>query len=218
MAKNFISNKDETVVMFKNPILERLSRIHWSVPLFLYVPVVIYFLYKAIFIVHLPFLIITGLFIGGVVSWTFAEYVLHRWVFHTDLPGKLGKRIHFIVHGVHHDYPKDSKRLVMVPSLSLILAVVFYTSLYFLLGKDYVTAFFPGLVAGYLFYDMTHYAIHHYNFKSRFWLDLKQYHMLHHYMDSHRGYGVSSAFWDHVFRTTLKKIKGDSESNTPENV
>jgi len=217
MAKNFISNKDETVRMFKNPVLEWFSHIHWSIPLFLYVPVVFYFTYRALFIVHLGVLPFIGLFIIGVISWTFAEYVLHRWVFHTDLPGKIGRRIHFIVHGVHHDYPKDSKRLVMVPSLSIPLAFIFFTAFYLLFGGVYVTGFFPGFVAGYLFYDTLHYATHHYNFKNKFWLDLKQYHMLHHYMDSHNGYGVSSAFWDHVFRTTLKKVKSNTE-NTAEKI
>jgi len=217
MAKNFVSNKDETVVMFKNPILERFTRIHWSIPLFLFVPVVFYFLYKAIFILHLPALYIIGFFIGGVAIWTLAEYILHRFLFHTELPGNLGRRVHFIMHGVHHDYPKDSKRLVMVPSLSIPLAIGFYFLFLYLLGGVYVSPFFSGFVAGYLFYDMVNYATHHYNFKSKFWLELKQYHMLHHYKDSHNGYGVSSAFWDHVFRTTLKKVKGSSD-NSPEGI
>jgi sterol desaturase/sphingolipid hydroxylase (fatty acid hydroxylase superfamily) len=213
MAKKFISNKDETVRMFKSPALEVFSRIHWSVPLFMYVPVVFFFLYKAILILHLPVLIIIGLFIGGVTSWTFVEYILHRFVFHKALPGKIGERIHFVMHGVHHDYPKDSKRLVMVPSISIPLAFTFYFLFYFTMGESYTSAFFPGFVTGYLFYDMVHYATHHYNFKSKFWLELKQYHMLHHYQDSHRGYGVSSAFWDHVFFTVLKRTK-DGPTNT----
>jgi sterol desaturase/sphingolipid hydroxylase (fatty acid hydroxylase superfamily) len=212
MAKNFVSNKDETVVMFKNPLLEVFTRIHWSVPLFLYGPVVLYFLYKAAFVIHLPFLLILGLFVGGVVTWSFAEYIIHRWVFHTELPGEIGKRIHFVAHGVHHDYPHDSKRLVMVPSISLPLAFVFYFVFYYAAGEHYMAPLFAGFVVGYLFYDTTHYAIHHYNFKSKFWLSIKQHHMLHHYQDSHKGYGVSSSVWDHVFRTTFNRMKRSESS------
>jgi 4-hydroxysphinganine ceramide fatty acyl 2-hydroxylase len=75
------------------------------------------------------------------------------------------------------------------------------------LGDADVMPFFAGFLSGYLFYDMTHYAIHHYNFKSKFWLEIKQHHMLHHFQDMDRGYGVSSKFWDHVFRTTFRKTK-----------
>jgi sterol desaturase/sphingolipid hydroxylase (fatty acid hydroxylase superfamily) len=207
MAKNFVSNKDETVVMFKNPFLEKLSRIHWSVPLFLYVPVAFYFLYRAIFVSQLGILSIIGFYIGGILIWTLTEYILHRFVFHAHFPGRLGARISFIVHGVHHDYPKDSKRLVMVPSISIPLALVFYTFFYLLFGPFYSAPAFAGLLTGYLIYDMTHYAIHHYNTKSPFWLSLKQHHSIHHYSESDRGYGVSTKFWDHVFRTMFRKTK-----------
>lgn len=193
--------------MFKNPFLEKLSRIHWSVPLYMFVPVVLFFLYRSIFILHIDFLIIAGLFVGGVLIWTFTEYILHRFVFHAHFPGKLGARISFIVHGVHHDYPKDSKRLVMVPSISVPLAFVFYFLFYYVFGPVYSSPAFAGLVTGYLIYDMTHYAIHHYNTKHPFWLSLKQHHSIHHYSESDRGYGVSSKLWDHVFRTMFRNTK-----------
>jgi len=212
MAKNFVSNNDETVVMFKNPFLEKLSRIHWSVPLFMYVPIAFYFLYRALFVSHLDVLSVIGFYIGGIIVWTLLEYVLHRFVFHAHFPGKLGARISFIVHGVHHDYPKDSKRLVMVPSISIPLAVIFYTLFYLLLGPVYSSPAFAGLLTGYLIYDMTHYAIHHYNTKSPFWLSLKKHHSIHHYSESDRGYGVSTKLWDHIFRTMFRKTKESMQS------
>jgi len=205
MEKNFVSNKDESVVMFKNPLLDKLSRIHWTVPLILFLPVVLFFLGFSIFGLRLNLLWVLGLFIAGIFAWSFAEYILHRYAFHTELPGKLGKRIHFVIHGVHHDYPNDSHRLVMVPSLSIPLAFFFYFLFRILLGPIWVSPFFGGFVAGYLIYDMTHYAIHHYGFKSKYWLKLKVYHMKHHYQQPHRGYGVSSALWDAIFRSEFKE-------------
>lgn len=142
--------------------------------------------------------------ICGLGVWTLTEYVLHRFVFHWELPGKFGQRIHFIFHGVHHDYPSDSKRLVMVPTVSIPLASLFYFLFYFIFGPALVNPFFIGFILGYLTYDMTHYAVHHFNLKSPFWLELKNHHMRHHYMDSEHGYGVSSKIWDYVFRTTFR--------------
>jgi len=207
MEKNFVSNKDESVVMFKSPVLDKMSRIHWSVPLFIFVPVVLFFLFRSIFQLHLNALQIIGFYILGLFAWSFVEYVLHRYVFHTELPGKIGRRIHFVVHGVHHDYPNDTHRLVMVPSLSIPLGVLFYFLCWLVLGPNLASPFFAGLVSGYLIYDMTHYAIHHYGFKSKYWIRLKVYHMKHHYQQPHRGYGVSSALWDSIFHSKFKENK-----------
>ncbi|MBK6398546.1 MAG: sterol desaturase family protein [Bacteroidetes bacterium] len=205
MAKNFISNKDETVRMFKNGFLEKLSHIHYSVPLFIFLPVIGYFGYKSIFVYHLSVLSIFGYIMLGLFIWTLTEYVLHRFVFHWLPPGKIGARLHFIFHGVHHDYPSDSKRLVMVPTVSIPLSALFFYLFKLAIGPVLVAPFFMGFLAGYLFYDMVHYAIHHYNFKSKFWLNLKHHHMLHHYKDMDHGYGVSSKIWDYIFRSDFKK-------------
>ena len=193
MAKNFVSNKDETVRMFENPFLEALTRIHFTVPLFIFVPVILYFAYCSVFEFHLPALSILGYILLGIFVWSFTEYVMHRFVFHWLPPGKFGARVHFIFHGVHHDYPSDSKRLVMVPTVSIPLAALFYFLFKAILGPVLVAPFFIGFIAGYLFYDMTHYAIHHFNFKNKFWLALKHHHMLHHYKDMDKGYEIGRA-------------------------
>ena len=205
MAKNFISNKDETVRMFKNDFLEKLSHIHYSVPLFIFLPVIGYFGFKSVFVFHLSVLPIIGYILLGLFIWTLTEYILHRYIFHWLPPGKMGARLHFIFHGVHHDYPSDSKRLVMVPTISIPLAVLFFFVFKVAIGPVLVAPFFMGFLAGYLFYDMLHYAIHHYNFKSKFWLNIKNHHMLHHYKDMDHGYGVSSKIWDYIFRSDFKK-------------
>ncbi len=207
MAKNFISNKDETVRMFKNNFLEKLSHIHYSVPLYIFLPVIGYFFYDAFVVSQLSVLWIAGYFALGLFIWTLTEYVLHRFVFHWMPPGKIGARLHFIFHGVHHDYPSDSKRLVMVPTVSIPLSALFYFLFRFLIGATLAAPFFVGFLVGYLFYDMLHYAIHHYNFKSKFWLNIKHHHMIHHYKDMDRGYGVSSKLWDYIFRSNFESEK-----------
>jgi sterol desaturase/sphingolipid hydroxylase (fatty acid hydroxylase superfamily) len=192
--------------MFKNDFLEGLSKIHFSVPLFIFVPAIIFFIYKAI-LNNISVTAFAGYFILGIFVWTAAEYVLHRYLFHYMPKSEWGLRLHFIFHGVHHDYPRDSKRLVMVPSVSVPLAALFYFLFSLFLAPVNLYAFFPGFIIGYLAYDMTHYAIHHANFKSSFWKKIKQHHMLHHYDDPSKGYGVSSVLWDKILDSDFPKKK-----------
>src|SRR6266702_1297318 len=54
-----------------------------------------------------------ALALAGLAAWTLLEYVLHRFVFHADFgPSELGRDLHYLIHGVHHDYPHDPDRLV----------------------------------------------------------------------------------------------------------
>jgi 4-hydroxysphinganine ceramide fatty acyl 2-hydroxylase len=205
MPKNYVSNKDETVRMFESDFMEVFSRVHYTVPLFIYIPVILVMLYLSVAVYPISFLNIVVLIIGGLAAWTLAEYLLHRFVFHFKAKSEFGKKIHFIFHGVHHDYPSDSKRLVMPPSVSIPLAIIFYFIFRLIFGPVLMFPFFAGFIAGYLFYDISHYAIHHFNMHSKFWLAIKNHHMLHHYQDEYKGYGVSSPFWDYIFRTNFLK-------------
>ena len=210
MPKHYVSNKDETVRMFESDWMEALSRVHWTVPLWVFTPIILYFLYLG-YESGLSFLQMVLMFMFGIIIWTFTEYTLHRFVFHYVPKNSFGQRIHFIVHGVHHDYPKDSKRLVMPPSVSIPLAAIFYFLFYFLLGNIFVSPFFAGFLTGYLFYDTTHFAIHHFNMHNKFWLVIKNHHMKHHYQNPSLGYGVSQPTWDYVFGTTFP-VKEDVDS------
>ena len=204
MAKNFVSNSEESVRMFKSNFLEAFSRVSWYVPLIIYVPVVLFFSYKA-FAAGDTVPVFAGFLLLGIFVWSLTEYLLHRFVFHFVPKSKWGLRMHFIFHGVHHDYPNDTKRLVLPPSVSVPLAFLFYFLFSFILTEEHLYAFFPGFVAGYLFYDISHYALHHFNFKGNVWKKLKKHHMLHHYSDASKGYGVSSPLWDKIFSSDFIK-------------
>lgn len=205
MKKNYVSNSIESTRMFRSSLLESLSKVPFYVPLIVYVPVLGYMIWKALFRVEMDILHFVGAFAGGLFLWTLIEYVLHRFVFHFHPTSTLGQRIHFIFHGVHHDYPNDAKRLVMPPSASIPLAILFFLLFSAIFSEYFLYAVFGGFITGYLIYDMTHYALHHHNFKSSFWKKLKKHHMLHHYSDETKGYGVSSAIWDGIFKTNFSK-------------
>jgi len=205
MPKNYISNKDETVRMFKNDFLESLSRVHWSVPLIIYLPVITY-----LFLLSFQLLDVWKIifyFLAGIIVWTFTEYMLHRFVFHYEPKSETGKRLHFLMHGVHHDYPSDSMRLVMPPSVSIPLALFFYIFYLYLFGDKIIYPFYAGFLLGYLIYDMTHYAIHHVRIKNKFWLEIKKHHMRHHYKDATKGFGVSQKTWDIIFNTDFNEVE-----------
>lgn len=205
--KNYVSNSTESTRMFKNDFLESLTKVHFLVPIIFWVPVIVYFIYRAYSVGDFTASKVAVIFISGLAFWTFAEYVLHRWVFHFEPKGKFGQRIHFIFHGVHHDYPKDRLRLVMPLSASIPMAAIIYGIFSVFLSKFVLAAFFAGFLFGYLIYDECHYAIHHANFKSGIFKKIKDHHMLHHYSDPEKGFGVSSYFWDEIFDSGFEKKK-----------
>lgn len=205
MEKKFVSNSQESVRMFKSNFLESLSKVHFTVPLYIFVPVIIACSYLALFKYSIGVFTFLGLSALGLFVWTLVEYIMHRFIFHYVPKNKLGLRLHFIFHGVHHDYPSDRLRLVLPPSVSIPLALAFYFLFNAILPPHYVFGFFPAFITGYLFYDISHYAIHHFNFKGSIWKKIKQHHMLHHYQNPDKGYGVSSPLWDKVFRSDFIK-------------
>jgi 4-hydroxysphinganine ceramide fatty acyl 2-hydroxylase len=203
MKRLYVSTKNETVRMFDNRLLEFCSHVHPVTPLVLYLPAVGYMFYLSFVQRHMSILAVAAFFVIGVFLWTLLEYVIHRWCFHYEPKTQWGRQLHFIVHGVHHDYPNDASRLVMPPSVSVPLAIFFYLVFVLIFGRS-SAAVWAGLICGYLGYDMIHYATHHFAMKNAIGSWLKQYHLRHHYKDDHVGYGVSSPLWDYVFRTTRK--------------
>jgi sterol desaturase/sphingolipid hydroxylase (fatty acid hydroxylase superfamily) len=187
--------------MFDNRLLELLSRVHPAVPPLLYVPVIVICLVLAVGPHDLAAAAVAGVFALGIVTWSLAEYLLHRFVFHFQPDTRWGRRLHFIIHGVHHDYPHDPMRLVMPPSVSVPLAILTFLGFSALLGPDWSLPFFAGFLVGYLVYDMTHYHLHHHRSSNRLSLALRRYHYRHHFQQSSRGFGVTTPLWDKVFRT-----------------
>ncbi|MBS1508487.1 MAG: sterol desaturase family protein [Bacteroidetes bacterium] len=205
MNKNFVSDSKESTRMFKSGLLESVSKVHFSVPLIIYIPVIGYFLWNAVSTSGFSILNFSLSFGSGLLFWTATEYSLHRYVFHYVPKAKWGQRLHFIFHGVHHDYPNDRLRLVMPPSVSIPLAIGFYFLFKLVLPTDWLPSFFAAFMIGYLIYDMFHYAFHHSSIKNPWLKKMKQHHMRHHYNEPDKGYGVSSVLWDKILDSDFKK-------------
>jgi dihydroceramide fatty acyl 2-hydroxylase len=188
--------------MFDSDLLDKLSRVHPAVPPILFVPVITVLL--VVGLVHGSSWMSLVWILGGYLFWTLTEYWLHRIVFHFEPEQGIGARLHWIIHGVHHDHPNDPMRLVMPPSLSVPLAILFVWVFSLVLGSPAFMPFGAGFLGGYLAYDMLHYHVHHHRPKTRLGRRMRELHMRHHFQNHERGYGVSAPFWDHVFGTAPK--------------
>ncbi|HEX5171992.1 MAG TPA: sterol desaturase family protein [Cyclobacteriaceae bacterium] len=192
--------------LFKNPILERLTRTHISVPL------IIFFIYSTVLLywsathTSLSFLVTIALFLTGLLTFTWIEYLVHRYLFHMPTYTAVRAKMQYTMHGVHHEFPKDKDRLAMPPLLSITISTILLLVLRVLLG-DFVFAFLPGFLVGYASYLSIHYMVHAFqppkNFLKALWVN----HGVHHYKDGEIVFGVSSPLWDYVYGTMREKKK-----------
>src|SRR5437868_11187835 len=138
--------------MFESRLLDALSRVHPSVPVLIFVPVIVALAVWSLS--RIDVLATIALVAGGYALWTLFEYWLHRLVFHFEPERGLGARLHWIIHGVHHDHPNDPLRLVMPPAVSVPLGALLFALLYATFGSSYGPGVGAGFFTGYLAYDM----------------------------------------------------------------
>jgi sterol desaturase/sphingolipid hydroxylase (fatty acid hydroxylase superfamily) len=207
MAQERTARLSASPPLFQNRFLDLFSRIHPAVPALIFVPVIAAMIWLAADAGQGAGEIIL-LVVAGLVLWTLAEYWLHRKLFHWEPDNAIGRRMHFIIHGVHHDHPNDKLRLVMPPGASIPLAALFLGAFVLVFGTPLAYPIFAGFIAGYLGYDYTHYYIHHFVPRSEFGKRLREQHMRHHFQDHRYGFGVSSPLWDVVFRTLPRRRSG----------
>lgn len=190
--------------LFKSEFLNFFSRVHPSVPALIFGPVIVAMEWLGADRGYAAWELAL-LTLAGIGIWTLTEYWLHRLLFHWEPDNDFGRRMHFVIHGIHHDHPNDKLRLVMPPAVSIPLAGLFFGAFWLILGLPLAFPIFAGLILGYLGYDYTHYYVHHFVPKSSFGKRLREQHMRHHFQDHRYGYGVSSPLWDVVFGTLPKK-------------
>ena len=189
--------------MFESRMLDRFTRVHPAVPVLIFGPAIALLLIGSIDRLGLQTTI--PMVVAGYVFWTLTEYWLHRVVFHYEPEAGVGARLHWMIHGVHHDHPNDPKRLVMPPSASIPLAALFIVLFWLMLGWSYAMAFAAGFLIGYLAYDMIHFHVHHHRPRTPIGRKLRELHMRHHFQNDDQGYGVSAPYWDHVFGTAPRR-------------
>jgi sterol desaturase/sphingolipid hydroxylase (fatty acid hydroxylase superfamily) len=202
MAKAAIHNSG-TKTLFENRLLESLTRTNFLFPVILFYALSALMLILALSILSLSPVSLLLLFLVGLTAFTLTEYLIHRFLFHFNATTEKQKKIQYLIHGVHHEFPKDKDRLVMPPVISVLLAVFFF-SVYWLLMKKYSLVFFSGFCFGYSTYLIIHYSVHRYKPPKNFLRILWKHHAMHHYREEEGNFSVSFPFWDFVFRSHLK--------------
>lgn len=196
----YVPKNKGTRQLFKNPILEKLSRTHIAVPLSIFASYSVALLYWSVTHTSLSLWATIGLFAVGFVFFTWIEYMTHRYIFHMGTFTKWREKFQYTVHGVHHEYPKDKERLAMPPLLSITIATVLLLFFRLMMG-DFVFSFLPGMLVGYAFYLSVHYMVHVYQPPKNIFKILWINHSVHHYKHGEYVFGVSSPLWDYVFGT-----------------
>jgi sterol desaturase/sphingolipid hydroxylase (fatty acid hydroxylase superfamily) len=192
--------------LFSNPILEKLSRTHISVPLTVFFLYSVTLLYWSVTHTSLSALVTVGFFFIGLFAFTWVEYLAHRYLFHMDTYTKAREKLQYTIHGVHHEFPKDKTRLAMPPLLSITISTLLLLLFRLIMG-DYVFAFLPGFLTGYAAYLSVHYMVHAYQPPKNFLKYLCINHGTHHYKNGEMVFGVSSPLWDYIYGTMSRPIR-----------
>lgn len=187
--------------MYANPVIELLSQSGPVMMSLFHLSLIAFLIYtgmeRAEFTqkITIPFLFFSAFF-----TWTLAEYLLHRYVFHyIREDNKLIQAFHFALHGYHHQEPNDANRLFM-PPVPAALILTLFLGLFYLMMKEYAWIFLAGFETGYLTYSFVHYSVHTRKAPKTLHF-LWKHHALHHFKYPDKAFGVSSRLWDRVFGT-----------------
>jgi sterol desaturase/sphingolipid hydroxylase (fatty acid hydroxylase superfamily) len=190
--------------IFSNPVLERISRTHISIPITLFLAISSVSLFYGVTATSIHFGFGLAVVVLGIVAFTFVEYMMHKHFFHMEPDTPIKDKLQYGIHGVHHDYPRDKDRLAMPPFVSAAYAAILYLVFTLLMG-DFALYFLPGFLVGYSGYLGVHYVVHVYNPPKNFLKVLWVNHAIHHYKNPDSAFGVSSPLWDYLLGTLPKK-------------
>lgn len=166
---------------------------------FTFLSIIGYFLYSAI--THgMPWYKLFFLIAIGLLIWSLVEYLMHRFVFHWQSSQRLIQIIHYLLHGIHHTYPRDVRASITPLVISIPLSIMFYFIFNLVFG-DAGSVIFAGFVLGYVLYTVIHDATHHFPMNYPLLREIKKNHMYHHYFENEGNFGVSTPIWDYIFKT-----------------
>ena len=134
----------------------------------------------------------------GMVTWTFLEYCIHRWLGHDKRfrPNFFGEE-HIRHHSEGNYFSPAWKKAVVA---GVILVVLLGPAL-LLGGKAGTVAFLVGLVSAYLGYEWYHHQAHVAPGATRYTRFTRRHHFYHHFVNPKVNHGVTTPLWDWVFRT-----------------
>jgi len=130
----------------------------------------------------------------GVAIWTLLEYGLHRVALHHIV---LIRKLH----DLHHAMPTAKIGTPTWVTGALICGFLLLP-LWREAGFNLASGLTCGLAAGYLWYVTVHHATHNWRTHPNSYLHrAKRRHATHHHSQQPCNFGVTTVFWDHIFRT-----------------
>jgi sterol desaturase/sphingolipid hydroxylase (fatty acid hydroxylase superfamily) len=204
-------NIEEAQKFLANALVNQLTKTNLYSFYLVYSGLVLYFSYTAL--QGLSPLTFIASFLAGLLIWTLAEYLTHRFPFHFKSTQPFFKLTTFMFHGIHHAYPRDLSRSITPIHFGLPLTAIFYF-IFTLFSGIYLQGMFAGFVFGYILYAVIHDATHHFAMDYPLLKALKKNHLRHHYFDSNKNFGVTSPLWDLIFKTYVKNSAVNSTVNS----
>jgi sterol desaturase/sphingolipid hydroxylase (fatty acid hydroxylase superfamily) len=136
----------------------------------------------------------------GIVSWTFLEYVIHRFLGHKRRKNGLVKKEHMRHHAEVHYFAPMYKKLALTLAVFSVSTLLFGLLFTWTIGFS----FSLGLAGMYFLYEITHRRFHIKDPLIRYGLRMRKHHFFHHFGNPKFNHGVTTAFWDRVFGTFRK--------------
>lgn len=131
-------------------------------------------------------------FLAGLVLFSFFEYFTHRWLFHGSLPWIVAG------HRAHHDNPLGYDGIpFFLPALLLAGLLGIFV---LMMPAGYACLLAGSMAFGYVTYGLSHFVIHHTNFRQRRARRWAANHHIHHYHPE-TNFGVTTPLWDILLRT-----------------
>jgi len=154
---------------------------------------IVFFVLWELYVLRTNIWLLTLSYLAGVAVWTLVEYVFHRYVYHKgQTAAKAG-------HMIHHQSPDT---LIAMPWFVVTAAFgTFWYVAAVLLKIPFVITVAAGLLSGFVFYGVFHHLLHHFEFHGRWYRRMRAHHFIHHRLPN-MNFGVTSRFWDQVFRTS----------------
>ncbi|MGH7913613.1 MAG: sterol desaturase family protein [Candidatus Binataceae bacterium] len=135
---------------------------------------------------------LVGFFSAGLLTWTFLEYAIHRW---------MGHRFATFVTPLHHVHHRDPRAVFALGAwLPALLPLLIGAAL----GARGYTVFYGGILAGFAIYELLHYRMHFRVPICEAEARIRTRHLIHHYCAPTLYFGVTTSLWDHVLGTTAR--------------
>lgn len=136
----------------------------------------------------------------GALTWSLAEYLLHRFAGHYPK----GKVAFSREHLAHHTDPTYFTPTPKKARTAAVITAVAGTPVALALGPLHGLVAIGGFLAAYIGYELVHRRIHTHRPLGPYGRLIRRHHLYHHFGAPKMNHGVTSPIWDMVFGTYVR--------------